>query len=373
MAERIFLYGTLRYLPLLETVLGRAADAVPARLRDHRAMAVRSETYPAIRPAPGAVAEGILLTPSEEDLARLNFYEGAYHYDLRALSVETADGAVTAEVYFPTDAQPPPDGPWDYEGWAAVHGPATRIAAEEVMGLYGTRSEEEVRGVYPTILLRAWSELRARGEVPPAQVRRGIGAGEVEVLSRRMPHLGYFGVSDTVLRHPVAGGGLGPEIRREGFLMGDAVTVLPYDPVRDVVLVIDQFRFGPFLRGDPRPWSLEPVAGRVDPGETPEETARREAREEAGLEIGALHLIGKYYPSPAAVTEWLVSYVGIADLPPGAAKIGGLDSEAEDIQGHIVPLDEMDALAESGEVGTGPLLLSVHWLMRHRARLRSLA
>ena len=373
MNHPVFLYGTLRDLPLLEVVLGHAVTAVPARLADHCAMAVRGETYPAIRAEPGAVAEGILIEPSDEDLRRLDFYEGAYHYELKRLLVEAKGSAVTADVYFPTDHQPPADGPWDFEGWVAAHGPATRIAAEEVMALLDRKTAEEVRAVYPTILIRAWSAVRAMAEVPPAAVRRDTALDAVEVTARAMPHLGYFWVADTRLRHPVTGGAIGPEIRREAFLMGDAVTVLPYDPVRDAVLVIDQFRFGPFMRGDPRPWSLEPVAGRIDPGEAPEDTARREAREEAGLELGALYLIGKYYPSPAAVTEWLVSYVGLADLPPEAAQVGGLDTEAEDIQGHVVPLQEMEAHIASGEVANGPLLLSLHWLFRNRDRLRGLA
>ena len=371
----IFLYGTLRHAPLLEVVLGRKDLSLEsASLLDHTAMRVSGETYPGLRASPMGTAEGVLLQESNAgDLERLDFYESDYHYALEPVTVETSNGPRSAHAFLPTDAQPPADGPWDFEAWRDAYGAATTFAAEEYMALMGEMSAAEVREIYPTILIRAWSRLRAETEVAPADLRRSHLDSEIEVLGDSKPYTGYFGLSETRLRHPVAGGGLGPEIRRAAFLMGDAVTVLPYDPVRDAVLVIDQFRYGPFMRGDPRPWALEPIAGRVDPGEAPEATARREAMEEAGLDLGALHLVGRYYPSPAAVTEWLVSYVALADLPVGVAGQGGLESEAEDIVSHVIPFDRLMGLVASGEVATGPLLLSAYWLLAHRDRLRGLA
>ncbi len=375
MNKDVFLYGTLRYVPLLETVLGRSDfETMPASLADHAAMTVSGETYPGLRAQKGGKADGVLLiSPTEADLERLDFYEGDYHYALGPVTVETATGARSARAYLPTDGQPPGNGAWDFDAWREAYGEATALAAAEVMALKGEMTPAEVRAIYPTILIRAWSALRARTGVAPADLRRSHGASEVEIRARRKPYTDYFGVSEMHLRHPVVDGGTGPEIRRAAFLMGDAVTVLPYDPVRDRVLVIGQFRYGPFMRRDPRPWCLEPIAGRVDPGEVPEKTARRETREEAGLDVGALHLIGRYYPSPAAVTEWLVSYVALADLPDSVAGRGGLDSEAEDIVSHVISYDRLMELVASGEVATGPLLLSAYWLSAHRDRLRALA
>jgi nudix-type nucleoside diphosphatase (YffH/AdpP family) len=152
--------------------------------------------------------------------------------------------------------------------------------------------------------------------------------------------------------------------------MGDAVTVLPWDPVRDRVLVVEQFRAGCWMRGDANPWSIEPVAGRIDGGETPEEAARRETREEAGLALHELLPVGTYYPSPAAVTEYLYSYVALADLPDGAAGVGGAEEEAEDIRGHVIAFETLMELIDSGEVANGPLILTALWLSRHRERLR---
>ena len=73
-------------------------------------------------------------------------------------------------------------------------------------------------------------------------------------------------------------GGHGDEVSRTAFVSGDAITVLPYDPVSDRVLLVEQFRAGPYARGDSQPWLLEALAGRIDGGESPEEAVLREAQ-----------------------------------------------------------------------------------------------
>jgi nudix-type nucleoside diphosphatase (YffH/AdpP family) len=151
---------------------------------------------------------------------------------------------------------------------------------------------------------------------------------------------------------------------------GDAVTVLPYDPKRDLVLVVEQIRAGPFARGDRQSWQIEAIAGRVDPFETPEQAARREAVEEAGLTLTEVIPVAQYYPSPGAKTEFLYSYVALTHLPDGCAGVFGLAEEAEDIRGHLISFDRLMALVASGEIANAPLILTALWLQRERARLR---
>jgi 8-oxo-dGTP pyrophosphatase MutT (NUDIX family) len=115
---------------------------------------------------------------------------------------------------------------------------------------------------------------------------------------------------------------------------------------------------------------LEAIAGRVDPGETPQEAARREAVEEAGLALGELLEVASYYPSPGAKAEYLYSYVALTDLPDGTAGTFGLATEAEDIRGHLISFDQLMALVRSGEAANAPLILSALWLERERSRLR---
>jgi nudix-type nucleoside diphosphatase (YffH/AdpP family) len=193
----------------------------------------------------------------------------------------------------------------------------------------------------------------------------------VQVQALRQPYARFFAVEEYDLSFRRFDGKQSPVVTRAAFISGDAVTVLPYDPVRDRVLVIEQFRVGPFARGDAQPWQLEPIAGRVDPGETPEDAARREAVEEAGLTLGALLPIGNYYPSPGAKIEFLYSFIALTDLPDGTAIIGGAEEEAEDIKGHLMGFEDFAALIARGEATTAPLLISYYWLDRERARLRA--
>jgi len=113
------------------------------------------------------------------------------------------------------------------------------------------------------------------------------------------------------------------------------------------------------------------VAGRIDPGETPEETARREALEEAGLELKGLEFVSRSYASPGNSTEFYHIYVGLADLPEEVAGIAGLDEENEDIRGHVMTFEEALALADADRLQAAPLVLAINWLARHRDRLRA--
>ena len=190
------------------------------------------------------------------------------------------------------------------------------------------------------------------------------------MAARREPYARFFAVEEYDLAFRQFDGGLGPVVTRAVFVSGDAVTVLPYDPLRDRVLVVEQFRSGPFGRGDANPWQLEAIAGRIDAGETAEEAARREAVEEAGLTLGALEKVAEYYPTPGICAEFLYSYVAICELPDGSAGVFGVEGEAEDIRGHLIGFSDLMALVASGEVGNAPLILTALWLQRERARLR---
>jgi nudix-type nucleoside diphosphatase (YffH/AdpP family) len=138
-------------------------------------------------------------------------------------------------------------------------------------------------------------------------------------------------------------------------------------------MLIEQFRIGPYERNDPCPWLLEPVAGRIDGGETGETTAVREAVEEAGLKLDRVERIAGYYPSPGCSSEFLESFVGIADLPDGIEGLGGVADEQEDIRSHVLPFEAALRLVETGEANNGPLILSLLWLQRERSRLRNAA
>lgn len=247
-------------------------------------------------------------------------------------------------------------------------GPTAAALASAVMAGFGQMPAATVRARLGSLRVIVASRLRA------AQgMRRGlrVGAGEVAVSDWTQAYTGFFSLEVAHLTHRRFDGTTSPTVRREVFMVGDAVTVLPYDPRRDRVLVIEQMRMGPLGRGDPLPWQIEAIAGRIDPGETSEAAARREAIEEARLVLGALEKVAEYYPTPGAVSEYVYSYVAICDLPDAVAGVFGAAEEAEDIRGLLLPHAALMEACRNGDIANAPLLLTALWLERERPRLRS--
>lgn len=374
--ETVFLYGTLCHRPLLAVVLGRpeaALDLVPAQAEGYRVDWVAGESFPMIRAAEGHVAEGLLVSGLDDAArARLDFYEGGFGFRPADIVLRSGQGAVTAGVYLPAAEELIPGQPWCLADWAARWGELTVLAAEEVMARYGTVPARQIAGRVNRIRVRAEARRKARAP-SPTTLRRATQPGDIALRERHEPYANFFAVEEYEFRHRRFDGGMSEEMNRAAFISGDAATVLPYDPHRDTALLIEQFRTGPYARGDSECWSLEAIAGLIDPGEEAEQTARREALEEAGLEIGRLHKVYAYYPSPGAKSEYIYSFVAEADLPDSAAGLGGLLSEGEDIRAHVVSFARLMELLESGEIENAPLILSVLWLARHRERLRAAA
>src|SRR5215468_4708489 len=171
---------------------------------------------------------------------------------------------------------------------------------------------------------------------------------EIELLERSEQYRGYFRIVRYRFRHELFGGGWSGEVRREVFERGHAVGVLPYDPAADSLVLIEQFRIGAYVAGMD-PWLTEVVAGIIEDDEAPEEVARREAREEAGLEIQALIPMCRYVVSPGGTSESVRLYCGRVDSR-GAGGVHGLAEEHEDIRVLVLPYAEAMAWLEDGRI-----------------------
>jgi len=315
--------------------------------------------------------EGVMVSGlSALQLQRLAFYADAS-------GLEAAERLVRAAAHGGRNmlAFLAPDGDAtvrDFDDWSRRWAETFRATAAAVMAQFGACSPEELRRRWGQLLTRGGATVRA-GDLRPGTeaLRRQAAPQDVVSQTRRWPYANYFAVEEHDLCFRRFDGTMSAALDRAIFISGDAAVVLPYDPVRDRVMVIEQFRAGPYARGDANPWLIETVAGRIDGGETPEEAARREAEEEAGLTLKALIAGPRYYPSPAAKAEYIYSFVGIADLPDSAAGLGGLASEAEDIRSHVISFDRLMALVDSGEIDNAPLQLIAFWLARERPRIRA--
>jgi ADP-ribose pyrophosphatase len=151
---------------------------------------------------------------------------------------------------------------------------------------------------------------------------------------------------------------------------GGAVAIILYDPDRDEVVLVEQFRLPPLIAGF-SPWITEVVAGLVDKeGESNEDVARRESVEEAGAEvIGELIPIQPYLPTPGNSDETVMLFCGRVDSS-GAGGIHGLAEENEDIRVVVRTLAELETMVEAGQIETGHTLICLYWLFRHREELR---
>jgi len=195
-----------------------------------------------------------------------------------------------------------------------------------------------------------------------------LSSRDVEVLSRSVPHAGFLTVQHYRLRHRLFDGGWTPPLDREVCLRGAAAGLLPYDPERDAVVLVEQFRMGPYVAGEP-PWMTEIVAGVIEPGETPEAVAARECIEESGCTVRALLPITRYFPSPGGLAEHVHLFCGRVDSRQAGA-VGGLAREHEDIRVHIVPWRAARAGLARGAYSNAATLLALQWLALHRARVR---
>ncbi|WP_158773183.1 NUDIX domain-containing protein [Cobetia sp. L2A1] len=191
---------------------------------------------------------------------------------------------------------------------------------------------------------------------------------DVENVETKVLQKGFFQLEQRRLRHRRFNGGWSDVINREVHVRHDAVGVLPYDPVLDRVVFVEQIRAG-MLDDERTPWSLEPVAGLVDKDESAAEVARREADEEAGCELSELIELYRYYPSPGACTEQVTLFIGLCDSS-GLGGVHGLAEENEDIRVHVLDFQAALDLLEQGRLGNAMAIMAMQWLLRERASLR---
>ena len=180
---------------------------------------------------------------------------------------------------------------------------------------------------------------------------------------------GFFKINLYQFKHALFAGGESEVIRREILERGDAVAVLPYDPVTEQVLLIEQIRIGA-IKSKHTPWLLECIAGMTDGSEDYESVVKKEAFEEAGLNLTELEFMLSYLSSPGGTTERLYLYLAHADLSQMTTGIYGLDTEGEDIKTHIMHLDEALERLNRGEIDNAATVICLQWLALNRDKIR---
>ncbi|MEY8712176.1 ADP-ribose pyrophosphatase [Mangrovibacter phragmitis] len=191
---------------------------------------------------------------------------------------------------------------------------------------------------------------------------------DVEIIARETVWRGFFSLDVWRFRHRMFNGGMSEEVRREIFERGHAAVLLPYDPVRDEVVIIEQIRIAAFDTSE-TPWLLEMVAGMIEAGESPEDVVRREAEEEAGLHVKRTRPVLSYLASPGGTSERLSILVGEVDAMT-ATGVHGLAEENEDIRVHVVSRETAYQLVEEGKIDNAASVIALQWLQLHYQQLR---
>ncbi|MFT4962623.1 MAG: ADP-ribose pyrophosphatase [Paracoccaceae bacterium] len=296
---------------------------------------------------------------------RLDFYCAVFAARPTQVDVTLADGATIAAQTYVSEQK---DVRFALTGMAQADAVHLRMAGEIMMS-FNHLSVEYVADRLAGIFRRATSYVATQSM--PADPERDMSR-DVVIKARQQPYMNFFTVEENDLRFRRYDGQLSEVINRGALHVGQVVAVLPYDPVRDCVLLVEQFRAAVFMSGNAAPWMWQPVAGLIDPGETPVHAAHREADEEAGLRFSRLEDAGQAYSSPGSSTEFVYLYVGIADL--GATQThGGLSEEDEDIRSQVLSFDALMQALDSNQFHDLPLFSLALWLARHRDRLRLMA
>lgn len=189
-----------------------------------------------------------------------------------------------------------------------------------------------------------------------------------QVLARESAYRGFFRLDRLQVQHARFAGGSTPVLNREVFERGHSVGVLPYDPRRNAVVLIEQFRVGA-LEAAGGPWLMEVVAGIYGDQESAEIVARREMQEETGGMVTDLWPLYDYLVSPGGTSESSMLYLGRTDSTGLAGRLCGLPGEGEDIRVHVVAVAEALAMLADGRIRAAMPIIALQWLALNKARV----
>lgn len=190
---------------------------------------------------------------------------------------------------------------------------------------------------------------------------------DVEVLTTRPLYDGFFKMVQYKLKHRLFAGGWSSEVTREMFERGHAVAVLPYDPVTQEFVLIEQFRLGAMATSQ-SPWLIEVIAGMIDTGYSPEEVCHKEAREEAGIELQHLTKACSYLSSPGGTTERLHIYIAQTDATQ-AEGLHGVEHESEDILVHRIAQKQAKEWLENGRIDNAAAIIALQYFFLNKQQI----
>jgi ADP-ribose pyrophosphatase len=205
-------------------------------------------------------------------------------------------------------------------------------------------------------------------------VKTPYTADDIQILETQVLYRGHLQLLKYQLRFRLFAGGWSHTVTRELFQSRHAVGVLLFDPHRDEIVLVEEFRLGALETADDThdansPWLLELVAGIIEDGESIQEVAHRESQEEAGCDVMDLIPMYDYWTSPGISTGKFTLFCGKIDATH-AGGIFGLAAEHEDIRSHVFPKQIVYDALNTGEIKNASTIIAIQWLQLHEEEVK---
>jgi len=180
-----------------------------------------------------------------------------------------------------------------------------------------------------------------------------------KLIKKENLYKGFFQMNKFKFVHQKHDGTWSSEIEREIFGGAHVSILLPYDPIKKEIILIQQFRAG-ILSRQSASYLYEIVAGIIDNDEKPIDTAARECLEETGCEVKKIIPIQSYFPSPGSSESLFHLFLGEVDSFEGK-RIKGLKNENEDILVSAFKVNKVKEMLENKKIINGVTLVALQW------------
>ena len=180
-----------------------------------------------------------------------------------------------------------------------------------------------------------------------------------KIINKKNLYKGFYSLNQYEFIHQKHDGSWTEKIEREIFSGAHVSTLLPFDPIKKEIVLIQQFRAGVISRYNEE-YLYEIVAGMIDENELPEEAAKRECFEETGCKVQNIIPIQSFFPAPGSSESFYQIYLGEINSFSGE-RIRGLDNENEDILVKSFKVDEVREMLKNKAIINGVTLIALQW------------
>ncbi len=184
-------------------------------------------------------------------------------------------------------------------------------------------------------------------------------SSKFKIINKKNIHNGFFKMNEVILKYKKYDGNWSNNIKRELFGGAQVSALLPYDPIKNEIVLIQQFRPGTISTNFDN-YLDEIVAGIIDPGEDPQAAAKRECFEETGCEVKNIIPVQGYFPAPGSSESFYHLFIGEVETFKGE-RIMGLKTENEDILVKSYKITEVKEKLKNGKILNGLTLIALQW------------